>query len=198
MSALATAPSSTRVAAKGRRLDPASLGDHVDRLYRAARAMSGSREEAEDLVQETFARVLQRPRFLHCEDDIGYLLRVLRNTFVSGRRRAARRPQRSDAPDELMWIEDLSAPQPEARLDHAALYQAIAALPASFRDALVAVDVLGLSYEEASRALLVREATINTRLHRARQRVAAALAQDSGITPAVRRAPLEATAGRAA
>lgn len=61
-----------------RRLDPARLGDHVDRLYRAALAMSRSRDEAEDLVQETFARVLQRPRFLRSEDDLGYLLRVLR------------------------------------------------------------------------------------------------------------------------
>ena len=46
-----------------RRLDPATLGDHVDRLYRAARAICGSREEAEDLVQDTFARVLQKPRW---------------------------------------------------------------------------------------------------------------------------------------
>ncbi len=95
-----------------RRLDPATLGDHVDRLYRAARTMCNSREEAEDLVQETFARVLQRPRFLHSEDDIGYLLQVLPNTFVSGRRTAGRRPQPSEAPDDLMRIEDPSAPRP--------------------------------------------------------------------------------------
>jgi RNA polymerase sigma-70 factor (ECF subfamily) len=48
----------------------------------------------------------------------------------------------------------------------------IAELPADFREALVAIDVLGLSYREASRALRVREATITTRLYRARQRVA--------------------------
>jgi RNA polymerase sigma-70 factor, ECF subfamily len=172
-----------------RRLDPATLGDHVDRLYRAARTMCSSREEAEDLVQETFARVLQRPRFLHSEDDIGYLLRVLKNTFVSGCRTAARRPQASDSPDELTWIEDPAAPRPEARLESAALYAAIDALPASFRDALVAVDVLGLSYDEASRALRVREGTITTRLHRARQRVATSLADEAGISPVVRHAP---------
>jgi RNA polymerase sigma-70 factor (ECF subfamily) len=177
---------SRQSAARRRRLDPASLGDHVDRLYRTARTMCSTREEAEDLVQETFARVLQRPRFLHSEDDIGYLLRVLRNTFVSGRRSADRRPQSSDTPDELMWIEDLSAPQPEAKLECTALYEAIAELPDAFRDALVAIDVVGLSYREASRALRVREATITTRLHRARQRVAATLAEDSGIAPAVR------------
>ena len=185
-------PASARQPATGRRLDPARLGDHVDRLYRAARAMCNSREEAEDLVQETFARVLQRPRFLHAEDDIGYLLQVLRNTFVSGRRTAGRRPQPSEAPDELMRIEDASAPRPEATLEAAALYQAIKALPVSFRDALVAVDVVGLSYEEAARALRVREATITTRLYRARRRVAAMLAQESGIAPAVRPGALRA------
>jgi RNA polymerase sigma-70 factor, ECF subfamily len=190
--------SSDRQSDTTRRLDPARLGDHVDQLYRAARAMCGSREEAEDLVQETFARVLQRPRFLHSEDDVGYLLRVLRNTFVSGCRKARRRPQSSDAADELTSIEDLSAPQPEARLEWAALYQAIGGLPVSFRDALVAIDVLGLSYHEASRALRVREATITSRLHRARQRVAAKLAEESDISPAVRPAPLEVGAGTAA
>jgi RNA polymerase sigma-70 factor (ECF subfamily) len=190
-------PESARRSTSARRLDPASLGDHVDRLYRAARTMCSSREEAEDLVQETFARVLQRPRFLHSEDDLGYLLRVLKNTFVSSCRRAGRRPQPSETPYELTWIEDLSAARPEARLESAALYQAIAALPVSFRDTLIAVDVVGLSYEEASRALHVREATITTRLHRARQRVATVLAQESGIAPAVRQVSL-ATAARSA
>jgi RNA polymerase sigma-70 factor (ECF subfamily) len=165
------------------------LGDHVDRLYRAARAMCNSPEEAEDLVQDTFAHVLQKPRFLHAEDDIGYLLRVLKNTFVSTCRRMGRRPQRSSTPDELLWIEDLSAAQPEVRLERAALYDAIAALPGSFRDALIAVDVMGLSYGEAARALRVREATITTRLHRARQRVATMLVEEAGISPAVQHAP---------
>jgi Sigma-70 region 2 len=54
-----------------RPLDPAALGDHLDRLYRAAWALCGSREDAEDLVQETYARVLARPRLLRNEDDLG-------------------------------------------------------------------------------------------------------------------------------
>ena len=62
-----------------RPLDPDRLGDHLDRLYRAAWALSGSREDAEDLVQETYVRLLARPRLLRKEDDLGYLLRALRN-----------------------------------------------------------------------------------------------------------------------
>jgi RNA polymerase sigma-70 factor (ECF subfamily) len=164
-----------------RQLDPESLGDHIDRLYRAAWSMSGSRDEAEDLVQETFARVLRKPRMLRSEDDLGYLLRVLRNTFISTRRAAARRPREAPLPETFDLLEDPMAARPEATIDSNALYSAISALPDDFRDALVAVDVIGLSYGEAARALQVREATVTTRLHRARQRVARALAED-GVT----------------
>jgi RNA polymerase sigma-70 factor (ECF subfamily) len=158
-----------------RQLDPQALGDHIDRLYRAARSLCGSREDADDLVQETFARVLRKPRMLRSEDDLGYLLRVLRNTFISTRRTAARRPQTTAPPETLDHIEDPGSAQPEARLEASELYEAISALPPDFRDAVVAIDVMGLSYREASRALRVREATITTRLHRGRQRIARAL-----------------------
>ena len=171
-----------------RQLDPESLGDHIDRLYRAAWSLCGSREQAEDLVQETFARVLRKPRMLHSEDDLGYLLRVLRNTFVSERRTATRRPQTTALHDDLDLIEDRSATQPEARIESGELYSAISALPEDFRDALVAIDVVGLSYREAARALRVREATITTRLHRARQRIAKTLLSDSPPGSATRRA----------
>ncbi len=162
-----------------RLLDPGTLGDHTDRLYRAARAMCGSHQEAEDLVQETFARVLKKPRLLHSDDDLGYLLRVLRNTFVSARRYCDRRPEYPVAIDELVFVEDRSALQPEAQLECSELYRAISALPDIFRDALIAVDVVGLSYGEAARALRVRQGTVTTRLHRARQRVADMLTDES-------------------
>jgi RNA polymerase sigma-70 factor (ECF subfamily) len=60
------------------------------------------------------------------------------------------------------------------------LFAAIAGLPDDFRDALVAVDIAGLSYAEAARALRVREATITTRLHRARQRIAGQIERGEG------------------
>ena len=161
-----------------RQLDPEALGDHIDRLYRAAWSLCGSREDAEDLVQETFERVLRRPRFLHSEDDLGYLLRVLRNTFFSLHRAAGRRPQTTPMPDDAELIGDRTAPPADARIESAELYTSISRLPDDFRDALVAIDVVGLSYREAARALRVREGTITTRLHRARQRVAKDLLSD--------------------
>jgi RNA polymerase sigma-70 factor (ECF subfamily) len=172
-----------------RQLDPGALGDHIDRLYRAAWSLCGSREEAEDLVQETFERVLRKPRFLRSEDDLGYLLRVLRNTYFSQRRAAGRRPQTTALPDGPDVIEDRSTPTPESRIESAELYAAISRLPDDFRDALVAIDVVGLSYREAARALRVREATITTRLHRARQRVARELASESPPGPSTPPAP---------
>ncbi len=120
-------------------LDPEALGDHIDRLYRAAWSLCGSREEAEDLVQETYLQVLRRPRMLRNDDDVGYLLRVLRNTFISGRRAAARRPQQSPLPDDLGVPESRAFASPESRIETAALYAAISGLPDDFRDAVVAV-----------------------------------------------------------
>jgi RNA polymerase sigma-70 factor (ECF subfamily) len=165
MSQTATAPSAARV------LDPVRLGDHLDRLYRAAWALCGSRERAEDLVQDTYAHVLSRPRFLRNDDDLGYLLRVLRNTFISQLRTAQRRPQLATA-DEVERIADATAPQPHEVIEARRVYEVIAALAPDFRDAVVAVDVIGLRYDEAARTLDIREATLGTRLFRARRRAA--------------------------
>ncbi len=158
-----------------RQLDPERLGDHLDRLYRAAWGMCGSREDAEDLVQDTYAKVLRKPRLLRSDDDLGYLLRVLRNTHFSARKAAGRRLRPDPLPEDLDLVQDRSVVGPQDALDANELYALIARLPDGFRDALVAVDLLGLSYREAARALRVREATITTRLHRARLRLARAL-----------------------
>jgi RNA polymerase sigma-70 factor (ECF subfamily) len=159
----------------GRALDPARLGDHIDRLYRAAWALCGSREDAEDLVQETYARLLARPRRLRNEDDLGYLLRALRNTFLNQKRSERRRLRPGPLPDQLDLIADSHAQQPEERLESAQVFAAVAVLPGDFRDVLVAVDFAGLSYKEAARALRIREGTVMSRLYRARQQVVRAV-----------------------
>src|ERR1044072_8794949 len=94
-------------------LDPASLGHHLDRLFRAAWALSGSREDAEDLVQETCARVLAKRRVIRSDEDaLPYLLRVLRNTFVSSLRHRDRRPQTTALPDDGARLEAPEALSP--------------------------------------------------------------------------------------
>jgi RNA polymerase sigma-70 factor (ECF subfamily) len=159
-----------------RRLDPDRAVEHLPRLYRAARAWTRSREEAEVLVQETYARVLARPRLLRGEDDLGYLLRALRNTLISQRRAERRRPATSELLDEAA-LGTRESDDPAEATETRQVYAAIAELPEEFRDALVAVDVAGLSYEEAARALGVREGTLTSRLFRARDRVARRLSE---------------------
>lgn len=161
---------------EARAIDPARLGDHVDRLFRAAWAMCGSREDAEDLVQDTYAQVLARPRFLRNDDDLGYLLRALRNTFATSLRTASRRPVAAlGDPEGPEPVDERSSWRPDEAFETGRVFSAIAELPDVYRAALVAVDICGLSYGEAAAALGTREATITSRLFRARGQVAAAL-----------------------
>jgi RNA polymerase sigma-70 factor, ECF subfamily len=170
-------------------LDPQSLSKHIDRLYRAAWGLCGSREDAEDLVQETFARVLSRPRVLHGDDELYYLMRVLRNTFLTSRRTASRRPLTVATLEDVVSADPKPMGRPDQAIEVQELYETIAQLPEDFRDALVAVDVLGLSYREAARALGVREATITTRLFRARKQVARRVAAEAPLGPPGEPAP---------
>ncbi len=155
-----------------RELDPNTLGDHLDRLYRAAWALTGSRADAEDLVQDTYARVLAKPRFLRNDDDLGYLMRVLRNTFYSQRRTASRRPQTQEMDESFEAADPRAGLRPAEATEAREVFDVIASLAPDFRDALIAVDVVGLSYGEAAKLLGTKEATITSRLYRARGQVA--------------------------
>jgi RNA polymerase sigma-70 factor (ECF subfamily) len=155
-----------------RELDPERLGDHLDRLYRAAWALTGSREDAEDLVQDTYAKILTRPRFLRGEEDLWYLLRTLKNVFLSQRRTLAAKSTSVILDEETDPVEAPASVQPDQAAESREVYAAISELPDDMREALVAIDIVGLSYEEAAKALKVRQGTITSRLFRARQRVA--------------------------
>ncbi len=167
--------------ARGHYLDPDAVPRHLDRLFRAAWALCGSREDAEDLVQETVAKVLQRPRRVDGADDLGYLLTAMRNTFLSQRRTASRRLQPDSLDDELAEapVDRSHARRPAEAVAAKEVFAAIASLPPDFRDTLVAVDVVGLSYAEAGRLLGAKEATVTSRLHRARGQVAERM--ESGV-----------------
>jgi len=163
-----------------RQLDPESLADHVGRLYRAAYGLCGSAQDAEDLVQDTFERVLRRPRFLrNKEHDLAYLMRVMRNTWISNRR--TRRPDTIGLEPEELAAAAATPGDPVVGqvVEGGALYDALAGLTDPLREAVVAVDVLGLSYREAAHALGCKEGTIMSRLHRGRGLLATALEDEA-------------------
>jgi RNA polymerase sigma-70 factor, ECF subfamily len=154
-----------------RRLDPMALSGHIALLQRAAWALCGSRQEAEDLVQDTFAQVLMRPRLLRSENDVGYLLRALRNTHTTHQRASRRRP----ITVPLVETDSAHGAELVAGIEARELLAAIAAAPKPYRDVVVAVDIVGLSYRQAARRLRTPEATITSRLSRGRRHVARAL-----------------------
>jgi RNA polymerase sigma-70 factor (ECF subfamily) len=149
-----------------RLLDPEALSQHIDQLYRAAWALCGSRHDAEDLVQETFVNVLKRPRFLRNTNEVGYLLRALRNTHASRYRSGAQQRR------ERALTEDDVPSHDDSGFNAREIMAAIASAPPLYRDAVIAVDVIGLSYREAAKSLRTQEATLTTRLHRGRHHVA--------------------------
>lgn len=160
------------------RLDPSSLGQHLDALYRAAWALCGSREDAEDLVQDTLTRVLARPRTVQVGGERAYLMSALRNTFASWLRTRSRRPRTVPEPEDAEFADPRAGHRPEQGAEIRELFAAIAALPEDFRLALAAVDILGLTYGEAAAALGTSEATITTRIYRGRRRVAAQVSSE--------------------
>jgi RNA polymerase sigma-70 factor, ECF subfamily len=159
----------------GRLLATDRLGDHLERLHRAAWALCGSREDAEDLVQETLARVLARPRVVQGGDDVGYLLVALRNTFLTRRRLDGRRPRTIAIPEHFEVPERRTSSDPVAALHANEVYSAVSSLPDAHREVLVAVDVAGLSYHETALALRIPVGTVMSRLHRARTRIVRAM-----------------------
>ncbi|HUA06637.1 MAG TPA: RNA polymerase sigma factor [Solirubrobacteraceae bacterium] len=157
------------------RLDPDSLGTHVQRLYRAAYGLCGSRQDAEDLVQDTYERVLRRPRFVRRDGDLAYLLKVMRNTWISSARarRALTVPASGDELERLGGHRDVI----DDAIQIGPVYEALGELSRPLREAVVAVDVIGLSYRDAAHALGTKEGTIMSRLSRGRGQIAARLVE---------------------
>jgi RNA polymerase sigma-70 factor (ECF subfamily) len=152
-------------------LTPATLAKHLDRLMRAALSMCGSRADAEDLVQEVCLRVLAKPRMVR-GSELAYLHGVLRNTFISDYQMRVRRRTTPVEPDTFSYVQAGARDDPEVHALHREVRRAIADLPDHYRDAVVAVDVLGLPYAEAAAALGVAGGTIMSRLYRGRAAVA--------------------------
>ena len=164
-------------------LDPHAAAALLPRLNRLAYVLCGSPHLAEDLTQETYLRVLARPRRLRTGNEFPYLARTLRNV-LHDHRRSERRAPSAGADDQL---DDIAGREgdPELAAHASEVYDAISALPAPLRDVVAAVDLAGLSYAEAASALSVPRGTVMSRLFRARARLAGALGggQDERTLP---------------
>jgi len=158
------------------KLDANSALRHLDRLHAAALALCGNRADADDLVQETYLSLLRRPRRVHAHSEVAYLMTMLRHRFIDDRRTAARRQAMWSGVDEIEQAADpRSGMRPDRVAEDREVIDAVHALEPPFRETVVAVDVLGLSYKEAAAALDVPVGTIMSRLARGRDRVIRAL-----------------------
>jgi RNA polymerase sigma-70 factor, ECF subfamily len=159
-----------------RHLDADRIGEHLDRLSRAALALTGSAHEAEDLVSDTIVRVLARPRRIHRDDDLGYLLRCLRNTWWDTLRTRRSRPVTAPLSYGIEHEDAAAGRRADAVAAAREVLAAVVGLPDRHRDAITLVDIAGFTYGEAAATLGVPPGTIMSRLARGRSAVAERLA----------------------
>jgi RNA polymerase sigma-70 factor (ECF subfamily) len=149
---------------------------HLDALYRVALRLAGNAADADDLVQETMLKAYRAwDQYQPGTNAKGWLLTILRHTFINEYRRRARHPESVDidAIEPFAVFEDVQEDDPQGRffdqiVDDEVL-RAIDALPEQFREAIVLSDVEGLSYEEIARIIGVPLGTVKSRLFRARR-----------------------------
>ena len=152
-----------------------------DQVYRVARRLVGSREEAEDLVQQTYERAFRSWRqFTPGTNLRAWLLRILTNLNIDRGRRQQRSPQTTSLDTETgdyFLYNKLEAQSPEGadedrvleRLSQDSIVDALAEVPHDFRDVLVLVDIGDFSYADAAQILDIPIGTVMSRLHRGRR-----------------------------
>jgi RNA polymerase sigma-70 factor (ECF subfamily) len=160
-----------------------------DQVYRVARHLVGSREEAEDLMQETYARAFRSWRSFQPGTNLrAWLLRILTNLNIDRGRRLQRTPdtQPLEASDYFLVdkLEEAGGPISEEervdeRLSQDSIVEALAAVPHDFRDVIVLVDIGDFSYADAAQILDIPIGTVMSRLHRGRRILKSQLAQEA-------------------
>ena len=162
--------------------------DHSARVYRLAYRLSGNRQDAEDLTQETFVRVFRSLTEFTPGTFEGWLHRITTNLFLDMVRRRQR--IRFEALPEDTERLPGAVPSPEqvyadTHLDPR-VEAALAALAPDFRAAVVLCDIEGLTYEEIAATLGVKIGTVRSRIHRGRVQLREALADlDPRVRPGV-------------
>jgi RNA polymerase sigma-70 factor, ECF subfamily len=164
---------STALARGAHVLTVEDLRQVLPRMRARARYLTTTREDAEDLVQDTLLYVLRRPRIVAQEDATAYLLRAVRNMWISQHRR--QRLAWPESLDERHEAIAVSGPDPTAFIEEEFAWSAVKALPQPYRDAVAAVVLCDLSYREAADVLGVPIGTIMSRLYRGRRLLEPAL-----------------------
>jgi RNA polymerase sigma-70 factor (ECF subfamily) len=176
-----TTPDATRLAAEARdrvRFEEEALA-LADQVYRVARHLAPSKDEAEDLVQETYARAFRSWKSYTPGTNLrAWLLRILTNLNIDRGRRSQRAPQTTalEANDYYLYDKladsDGGAGDEERvveRLSQDDIVSALAAVPHDFRDVIVLVDIGDFSYQDAANILDIPIGTVMSRLHRGRR-----------------------------
>jgi RNA polymerase sigma-70 factor (ECF subfamily) len=156
-------------------------------LYNAARRMTGNAQEAEDLVQETYARALRTWRQLkdpaRCR---AWLYQIMRHLWIDTYRRKQARPEVLAVEGEARAEEELhpewgASPEEEVlrRLSAAEVRQALALLPEELRTALLLCDVEGFTYPEIAEIMECPIGTVGSRIARARQKLLSILREQT-------------------
>lgn len=159
---------------------------HLDALYRTALRLTHNRADAEDVVQETFLRGFRSfDRFNPGTNCRAWLFTILRNVFLNRIRREGREVPESepawDSSRESATAPAAAGANPEEEFFQTVLHgdvdRALKALPLPFREAVVLVDLEGLSYREAAEVLGCPLGTVMSRLSRGRHLLRQALAR---------------------
>ncbi|GII99633.1 RNA polymerase sigma-70 factor (ECF subfamily) [Sediminihabitans luteus] len=154
--------------------------EHSARVYRLAYRLTGNRQDAEDLTQETFVRVFRALSSYTPGTFEGWLHRITTNLFLDQARRRQRiRIDAMGEHDELL-VSTGDHGQPERGFEHANLdhdvQRALDALAPEYRAAVVLCDIEGLGYEEIAVTLGIKIGTVRSRIHRGRAQLRVALA----------------------
>ena len=141
-----------------------------DQLYNFARWLTQDASEAEDLVQETYAKALRGFAGFQVGTNFrAWMYRILRNTFLTSRAGL----KSAGSSEEELEVLASTDPSPEAILVDKAnremVQQSLAELPLQFRDVLLLCEVEEMSYAEIAQVLAIPIGTVMSRLHRARK-----------------------------
>ena len=160
-----------------------------DQVYRVARHLVGSRDEAEDLVQETYARAFRSWRSFTPGTNLrAWLLRILTNLNIDRGRRIQRQPDQQPLEEGDYFLynqleETTDGPTDEERvvqrLSQNDVVSALSEVPHDFRDVVVLVDIGDFTYADAAQILDIPVGTVMSRLHRGRRILKQAMAESA-------------------